>query len=56
MNQMKDTILLAGLGLIGGSIALAIKKNHPGKRIIGIDISDEQAVAALKIRRDRRSC
>ncbi len=49
MNQMKDTILLAGLGLIGGSIALAIKKNHPGKRIIGIDISDEQAVAALKL-------
>lgn len=25
------------------------KKNHPGKRIIGIDISDEQAVAALKL-------
>lgn len=28
MNQMKDTILLAIPGLIGGSIALAIKKNH----------------------------
>lgn len=25
------------------------QKNHPGKRIIGIDISDEQAVAALKL-------
>lgn len=49
MNRMKDTILLAGLGLIGGSIALAIKKEHPGKRIIGIDISDEQVVAALKL-------
>ncbi len=46
---MKDTILLAGIGLIGGSIALAIKKEHPHKRIIGVDISEEQLTAALKL-------
>jgi len=43
MTQPNETILLAGLGLIGGSIALAIKKEHPGKRIIGFDVSEEQA-------------
>lgn len=49
MSEMKDTILLAGIGLIGGSIALAIKKEHPHKRIIGVDISEEQLTAALKL-------
>ncbi|MED4813772.1 prephenate dehydrogenase [Bacillus atrophaeus] len=49
MNQTKNTIFLAGLGLIGGSIALAVKKQFPDKRIIGVDISEEQLVAALKL-------
>ncbi|OMI26751.1 prephenate dehydrogenase [Bacillus haynesii] len=49
MTQPNETILLAGLGLIGGSIALAIKKEHPGKRIIGFDVSEEQARAAQKL-------
>lgn len=49
MTQPNETILLAGLGLIGGSIALAIKKEHPGKRIIGFDVSEEQVKAAQKL-------
>lgn len=36
---MKGTVVIVGLGLIGGSIGLAIKKEHPQSHIIGIDIS-----------------
>lgn len=36
---MKGTIVIVGLGLIGGSIALAIKAKHPEAHIIGIDVS-----------------
>ncbi|WP_243290055.1 prephenate dehydrogenase [Bacillus sp. FJAT-47783] len=35
-------IFVIGLGLIGGSIALAIKKAHPTCRIIGYDIHEKQ--------------
>ncbi|MDA7025634.1 prephenate dehydrogenase [Bacillus sp. CLL-7-23] len=49
MTQSNKTILLAGLGLIGGSIALAIKKNYPSYRIIGFDVSEEQMKAAKKL-------
>ena len=35
MSEMKDTILLAGIGLIGGSIALAIKRSI---RINGLSV------------------
>lgn len=36
---MKGTVVIVGLGLIGGSISLAIKKEHPEAHIIGIDVS-----------------
>ncbi|HBM3881855.1 TPA: prephenate dehydrogenase [Listeria innocua] len=36
---MKGTVVIVGLGLIGGSIALAIKAKHPEAHIIGIDVS-----------------
>lgn len=49
MNDANETILIAGLGLIGGSIALSIKKEHPHKKIVGFDVSKEQMVAATKL-------
>lgn len=49
MNDANETILIAGLGLIGGSIALSIKKEHPHKKIVGFDVSKEQKVAATKL-------
>ena len=33
-----NNILIAGLGLIGGSVALAIKKDHPNTTISGFDV------------------
>lgn len=38
---MQGNVLVAGLGLIGGSIALAIKRAHSDATIIGYDVSDE---------------
>lgn len=49
MNDANETILIAGLGLIGGSIALSIKKEYPHKKIVGFDVSKEQMVAATKL-------
>ena len=43
---MEGKVLLIGLGLIGGSIALALKKEHPKSTIIGCDINLEQAKLA----------
>ncbi len=34
----KKRVVIIGLGLIGGSIALAIRKKHPAVTIIGIDL------------------
>jgi prephenate dehydrogenase len=44
---MKITII--GLGLIGGSIAIDLRKNKFATEIIGIDSSEENAELALKI-------
>ncbi|WP_066047598.1 prephenate dehydrogenase [Robertmurraya korlensis] len=39
---MNGRVLVIGLGLIGGSLALCIKKRHPEATIIGLDINLEQ--------------
>ncbi|WP_070121132.1 prephenate dehydrogenase [Bacillus marinisedimentorum] len=39
---MTKKVLIIGLGLIGGSIALAIKKAHPDADICGYDVNEEQ--------------
>ena len=40
---MKGRVFVIGLGLIGGSLALCIKKEHEDATIIGFDINSEQA-------------
>ncbi|CAM3719965.1 prephenate dehydrogenase [Alkalicoccus chagannorensis] len=40
---MVKKVFIAGLGLIGGSLALAVKKQHPQVTVTGFDI-DDQAV------------
>ncbi|CAG9622646.1 prephenate dehydrogenase [Sutcliffiella rhizosphaerae] len=47
---MKGKVLVIGLGLIGGSIALAIKKEHPHAAIIGYDINEQQAKLAKSLK------
>ncbi|MED4400697.1 prephenate dehydrogenase [Metabacillus fastidiosus] len=46
---MGKTVYIIGLGLIGGSIALAIKRDHPDVHIIGYDINKNQCSLAEKI-------
>ncbi|RDI42997.1 prephenate dehydrogenase [Falsibacillus pallidus] len=43
---MKGNIIIAGLGLIGGSLALCLKREHPEAVIYGIDTNKEQAQLA----------
>ncbi|WP_462412030.1 prephenate dehydrogenase [Neobacillus sp. Marseille-QA0830] len=40
---MRGRVFVIGLGLIGGSLALCIKKEHNHAEIIGYDINSEQA-------------
>ena len=40
---MNGRVFVIGLGLIGGSLALCIKKEHPNAEIVGYDISSKQA-------------
>ncbi len=46
---MKRTVFIIGLGLIGGSIALSIRKEHD-VHIRGFDISEEQLKMALSLK------
>ncbi len=48
MITMQKQVLLVGTGLIGGSIALAIKKEHD-VYIVGYDINEEQVKRAKEI-------
>lgn len=45
---MKKQVLVIGLGLIGSSLALAIKKEHLNVTITGMDIQEESEIFALK--------
>jgi prephenate dehydrogenase len=40
---LKGRVFVIGLGLIGGSLALCIKKEHKDVTIVGFDINSEQA-------------
>ncbi|MGG5253799.1 prephenate dehydrogenase [Neobacillus sp. SM06] len=40
---MNGRVFVIGLGLIGGSLALCIKKKHPNAEIVGYDINSKQA-------------
>ncbi|GIN21096.1 MAG TPA: prephenate dehydrogenase [Bacillus bacterium] len=46
---MDKRVLIIGVGLIGGSIALAIKKEHPGAYIIGYDLNEENCRLAERM-------
>ncbi len=39
---MEGTVLVIGMGLIGGSLALCIKHQHPASRVIGHDINHKE--------------
>ncbi len=45
---MKGKVLLIGLGLIGGSLALAMKRSHKDIIIMGYDVNKEQCRLAKK--------
>jgi prephenate dehydrogenase len=42
-SKLKGRVFVIGLGLIGGSLALCIKKEHKEASVIGYDINQEQA-------------
>lgn len=42
-------VFIIGLGLIGGSLALAVKKEHPSSIIIGFDVNHEQMELAQSL-------
>ncbi|MFA9556158.1 prephenate dehydrogenase [Evansella sp. AB-rgal1] len=46
---MRKQVLLIGLGLIGGSLALSIKKEHPECDIVGFDVDKEAVKLALSL-------
>ena len=42
-------ILIAGLGLIGGSFALALREHGLADEILGVESSEEHAAQALEL-------
>ncbi|TMW73588.1 prephenate dehydrogenase [Alteribacter natronophilus] len=53
---MGKRVFIAGLGLIGGSLALAVKKEHPQAQITGFDINNRVVKTALSLDVIDRSC
>ncbi|MBD8004869.1 prephenate dehydrogenase [Bacillus norwichensis] len=47
---MDKKVLIIGVGLIGGSIALAIKKEHPEVHITGYDLNEQNCRLAEKMK------
>ena len=45
---MTKTVYIAGLGLIGGSLALGIRKNHPDYTILGYNRGEKSRHIALQ--------
>ncbi|MGM0581968.1 MAG: prephenate dehydrogenase [Bacteroidota bacterium] len=50
MNQVINTLSVFGLGLIGGSFALAVKNKFPKIKIYGVDQNPEHAQKALDLK------
>ncbi|MTH52165.1 prephenate dehydrogenase [Bacillus mangrovi] len=46
---MRNRVCFIGLGLIGGSLAMAVKKEHPSIYVTGYDINSENAGLALTL-------
>ena len=46
---MKGTVLVAGLGLIGGSLCISIKREHPEADIIGYDKNTNESELAKEL-------
>ena len=42
-------VLIAGLGLIGGSFALALRDHGIAEEILGVESSEEHAAEALQL-------
>ncbi len=47
---MEGNVFVVGLGLIGGSMALAIKKAHPNAVIIGYDVNENELKLARSLK------
>ncbi|WP_096188639.1 prephenate dehydrogenase [Evansella halocellulosilytica] len=47
---MEKRVLLIGLGLIGGSLALSIKKEHPEAFIVGFDVDESSMKLARSLK------
>jgi prephenate dehydrogenase len=46
---LKGTVLVAGLGLIGGSLCISIKKEHPNAKILGFDKNKNEQSLAMEL-------
>jgi len=47
-DQWPHRVAIVGLGLIGGSLALAIRRAHPGIELVGVDCDEDALAKALK--------
>ena len=47
--MMIENVTIVGVGLIGGSFALALKENHLAKNIIGVDTNEKNIETALAL-------
>ena len=43
------TVTVVGIGLIGGSMALALKEKGMAKKIIGVEASEQHAQQAMQL-------
>ena len=50
---MAKTVYIAGLGLIGASMALGIKRDHPDYEILGYNRSQASRVGRFELERRR---
>jgi prephenate dehydrogenase len=50
VKQVEGNVFVVGLGLIGGSMALAIKKAHPNVVIIGYDVNENELKLARTLK------